>query len=52
MPEERWIAETENAFAFRDKNPQAPVHVLVVPKSGFPLFSKHRTLSLVRCWGL
>ncbi|TBV95104.1 HIT domain-containing protein [Azotobacter chroococcum] len=36
VPEERWIAETENAFAFRDKNPQAPVHVLVVPKKRVP----------------
>ncbi|GAB3461374.1 histidine triad nucleotide-binding protein [Azotobacter salinestris] len=32
MPKKRWIAETANAFAFRNKNPQAPVHVLVVPK--------------------
>lgn len=27
------IAETENAFAIRDINPQAPVHLLVIPKS-------------------
>ena len=26
------IAETEDCVAFRDINPQAPVHVLVVPK--------------------
>jgi len=27
------IAETENAFAIRDISPQAPVHLLVIPKS-------------------
>ncbi|MDN3494412.1 HIT domain-containing protein [Planococcus sp. APC 4015] len=27
------IAETDNAFAIRDIAPQAPVHLLVVPKS-------------------
>jgi len=27
------IAETENAFAIRDSAPQAPVHLLVIPKS-------------------
>lgn len=27
------IAETEGAFAIRDIAPQAPVHVLVIPKS-------------------
>jgi len=26
------VAETENTIAFRDINPKAPVHVLVVPK--------------------
>ncbi len=26
------VAETETTLAFRDINPQAPVHVLVVPK--------------------
>ena len=26
------VYEDENVFAFRDINPQAPVHVLVVPK--------------------
>lgn len=26
------VAETENAVAFRDVNPQAPLHVLVVPR--------------------
>lgn len=27
------VAETENAFAIRDINPQARVHLLVIPKS-------------------
>jgi histidine triad (HIT) family protein len=27
------IAETENVFAIRDINPQAPVHLLVIPKT-------------------
>jgi histidine triad (HIT) family protein len=26
------VAENEHAFAFRDINPQAPTHVLVIPK--------------------
>jgi len=26
------VAETEDCLAFRDVNPQAPVHVLVIPK--------------------
>ncbi len=26
------VLDTERAFAFRDLNPQAPTHVLVVPK--------------------
>ena len=29
------VAESEHALAFRDINPQAPVHVLVVPKRRF-----------------
>ncbi len=27
-----FVYETENVVAFRDLNPQAPVHILVVPK--------------------
>jgi acyl-CoA thioesterase-1 len=33
---ERYVAESENAFAIRDKHPQAPVHLLVVPKKRVP----------------
>jgi histidine triad (HIT) family protein len=30
------VHETEEFFAFRDVNPQAPVHVLIVPKRVIP----------------
>ena len=30
------VYEDEEFFAFRDSNPQAPVHVLVVPKKHYP----------------
>ena len=30
------VYEDENTYAFRDINPQAPVHVLVVPKQHIP----------------
>ena len=33
------VLETEEVFAFRDLNPQAPVHVLVVPKAHLPRLS-------------
>ena len=29
------VNEDENVYAFRDINPQAPVHVLIVPKKHF-----------------
>lgn len=29
------VLETEHALAFRDINPQAPVHVLVIPKGAY-----------------
>jgi histidine triad (HIT) family protein len=35
IPAER-VAETDLALAFRDVNPQAPTHVLVVPKRHEP----------------
>lgn len=35
-PREWWIAESENAFVIRDKFPQAPVHLLVIPKMRIP----------------
>ncbi|NBM14830.1 histidine triad nucleotide-binding protein [Streptomyces sp. GC420] len=30
------VRETETTYAFRDINPQAPVHVLVIPKVHYP----------------
>jgi histidine triad (HIT) family protein len=30
------VAQSDRAIAFRDINPQAPTHVLVVPKEHFP----------------
>lgn len=32
----RLVAEDEHSLAFRDVNPQAPVHVLVIPKEHVP----------------
>ncbi len=32
---DKWIAETEHAFAIEDKYPQAPVHMLVVSKERY-----------------
>jgi len=36
IPKEKWIAESENAFVVRDIHPQAPVHLLVIPKKRVP----------------
>lgn len=30
------VSETDRILAFRDINPQAPIHVLVVPKDHYP----------------
>jgi histidine triad (HIT) family protein len=30
------VAETEDCVAFRDINPQAPVHVLIIPRTHVP----------------
>jgi len=30
------VAETDRVLAFRDINPQAPIHVLVIPKTHYP----------------
>lgn len=30
------VYESENVLAFRDINPQAPVHILIIPKIEFP----------------
>jgi len=36
VPHDRWIAESENAFVIRDHKPQAPVHLLVIPRKRVP----------------
>ena len=33
------VYETENILAFRDINPQAPVHILIIPKIEIPKIS-------------
>jgi histidine triad (HIT) family protein len=30
------VVETDRVLAFRDINPQAPIHVLVIPKTHYP----------------
>jgi histidine triad (HIT) family protein len=40
------VAETGTALAFRDVNPQAPVHILIVPKEHIPAL---KDLSVDRC---
>jgi histidine triad (HIT) family protein len=30
------VRETDRTLAFRDINPQAPIHVLVIPKAHYP----------------
>ncbi|HUX13100.1 MAG TPA: histidine triad nucleotide-binding protein [Spirochaetia bacterium] len=41
------VFEDENVYAFRDVNPQAPVHVLVIPKSKLTGFADLATADLV-----
>lgn len=36
VQQEEWLAESENAFVIRDKYPQAPVHLLIIPKKRIP----------------
>jgi histidine triad (HIT) family protein len=42
------VRETETVLAFKDINPQAPVHVLIIPKEHIPsvndLTEEHRAL--------
>ncbi|BAJ03046.1 HIT domain-containing protein [Shewanella violacea] len=35
-PESEWLAQSENAFVIKSKYPQAPVHLLVIPKERVP----------------
>lgn len=35
ITEDRWVAQTDNAFVVNDINPQGPVHLLVIPKQRY-----------------
>lgn len=41
------IAEDEHCLAFRDINPQAPVHVLVIPKEHVPSLNQVTDAAMV-----
>jgi histidine triad (HIT) family protein len=41
------VAETEDCVAFRDINPQAPVHVLVIPRQHVPSLNEASDAALV-----
>lgn len=41
------VAETEDAIAFRDIDPKAPVHVLVIPKKHVPSLSDTDDVELI-----
>lgn len=36
LPKTRWIAESKNAYVVHDGYPQAPKHMLVIPKEKVP----------------
>ena len=47
------VYENEHALAFNDISPQAPVHVLVIPKGQYVSmddFSEHATLEEIVCF--
>ena len=47
------VYEDENVLAFRDINPQAPVHVIVVPKDHIPCadaISAENSAAVARCF--
>ena len=41
------VAEDEHSIAFRDINPQAPVHVLVIPREHVPSLDQARDAELL-----
>ena len=41
------VAEDEHSLAFRDINPQAPVHVLVIPKDHVPSLNEARDAAML-----
>ena len=36
VPKSEWVAESRHAFVIHAKNPQAPVHLLIIPKYRVP----------------
>ncbi|MGC3981585.1 MAG: HIT domain-containing protein [Steroidobacteraceae bacterium] len=36
IPHTEWVAESKNAFVIRTNNPQAPIHLLIIPKKQIP----------------
>ncbi len=47
------VYEDENVFAFRDINPQAPVHILVIPKThvtGVSAITEENSGLVARCF--
>jgi histidine triad (HIT) family protein len=41
------VAETDDCVAFRDVNPQAPVHILVVPREHIPSLNQVKDPAVV-----
>ncbi len=41
------VAETEDCIAFRDINPQAPVHVLIVPRTHVPSLNEATDAAMI-----
>jgi histidine triad (HIT) family protein len=41
------VAETEDCLAFRDINPQAPVHILVIPRQHVASLDEHPDATLL-----
>lgn len=36
IPESQWVAQSAHAFVIKNERPQAPVHLLVIPKKKIP----------------
>jgi histidine triad (HIT) family protein len=43
----RMVAETEHCVAFRDINPQAPIHVIIIPREHVPSLNEVKDPELV-----
>ena len=41
------VAETDQCIAFRDINPQAPVHVVIIPREHVPSLNEARNADLI-----